>query len=153
MPYSSQISLTRTLASLCVGGLLLTCASFSASAESPPAIPRINEAAWVPSPTADVIADELRDEMTAALRNDMVAALQPTSAVWKGALDGHLLAREMREEVNDEMKGEMIAGLERAFRGVRNPGEANPVSQSTGPSEISRFALTLPRAPTDIPAP
>lgn len=153
MPYSSQISLTRTLASLCVGGLLLTCASFSASAESPPAIPRINEAAWVPSPAADVIANELRDEMTAGLRDDMVAALQPTSLVWKGALDGRLLAQEMRYEVNDEMKGEMIAGLERAFRGVRNPGEANPVSETTGPPENSRFALTLPRAPTDIPAP
>ena len=153
MPYSSRLSPTRTIMSLYLGGLLLICSGFAASAEFLPAIPHTNEAAWAPSPAADVIADELRKEMTAGLRNEMVAALQPTSVVWKGALDGRLLAQEMREQVNDDMKGEMITGLMRAFAEARNPAEAPPVVHPFGPLENPRLALARPNTPTGTPAP
>ncbi len=151
MTYSSQLSATKTMGTLCLGGFLLICSSFTASAESPEALPHESERVWAPSPAADVVAAELRGQVAHGLRDEMVAALEPTSVVWKGALDGRLLAQEMREEVSSQMQGEMIAGLQQAFGSAENRPEAAAAPQEPAAIRNGWLALARPDSPSDTP--
>ena len=109
--------------------LLLALSGLAGAGESVPSRPLANDPAWDLVPGA--IAEEMRQEVRNQLRGEMVAALEPTSVVWNGALDGTRLAQEMREEIRSQTPAEMAIGLRLAL-------EANSPAKTPAPTADDR---------------
>jgi hypothetical protein len=125
---------------LWLGGLLLISSNFAAGAEpagfhQARAAQPSGEPVWTPSPAVESIAAELRESVRLQLRDEMLAALRPNSAIWRGALDGRVLAREMREDVNSEMHAEMISGLQIALSGLPTEADHPVADEETAAAE------------------
>ncbi len=69
-------------------------------------------------PHASDVSEEMRSQIRAGLRQDMVAALKPNSVVWKGALDGYMVAQELREEAKSGLQAELISDMKVALTRV-----------------------------------
>jgi len=134
--------------SLVATTLLLALSSLAGAGESVPSPGFADDPAWDLVPGA--IAEEIRQEVRSQLRGEMVAALEPTSLVWNGALDGTRLAQEMREEIRSQTPAEMAIGLRLALE-ASYPAKAPPPTADEGQRAAHEQRLALGRAAPRLP--
>jgi hypothetical protein len=115
----NRISLTLSIPTLALAGLITAGANFAIASGSLPPVEAPTERVWMPSDSPAAVAAEMREVVRSETRERMMAALRPDSLVWNGALDGQKLAEEMRNEVTAQIPGEMILGMQAAMGQIR----------------------------------
>ena len=150
-PLNRPAGLGSTLAATT---FFLAFSSLAGAGEFAPSAALAADAAWKPHPGA--IVEEMRQEVRARLRGELIAALEPTSEVWNGALDGARIAQEMREEIRSQTPAEMARGLRLALE-VTYPAKTRPLAADEGPPSANEQRLALgrdaPRLPLVAPRP
>jgi hypothetical protein len=154
MRFSNRASRKSIATMLASGGLILAWAQLAMAQQPADLVAAPQEQEWVPTiAAAPAVADEMRESVRSELRAEMVAALQPDSVVWRGALDGYKLALQMREEIREQMRDEMIAEMRQALRDVRLPDNAITRPEKAGPGGRSHRVVRYGQlAPPPTPA-
>ena len=112
---------------LAASGFMLAWAQLAVAQEPAPLAATPQESTWTPTLSAPPeVANEMREALRSELKTEMIAALQPDSTVWKGALDGYRLALQMRDEMREQLRGDMIAEMHVALGDFQRSDKIDP---------------------------
>jgi len=138
MRYSNRITSLLPPTALGLVGAVIADSGLAMAGDFPVPGENNGEFTWTATESPQDVVDVARDSIKSELRNEMITALKPNSAVWKGALDGHLLAQEMRDNIAAQAREEMIAGMQAAMAELPGDGDFKPRTEKADtPAPVS----------------